>query len=64
MTQPGKEAPKHCEVCGMPPQHKQTRKLKWNPITEEWICDVCNGKNELPPAERPPSVGPKTIWDE
>jgi hypothetical protein len=51
MNQPGKEAPTHCEVCGMPPQHKQKRPLEWIEATQEWTCDVCLGKNELPPAK-------------
>ena len=55
MTNPGKEAPDCCEVCGREPMNRQTRKLKWIETTQEWTCDVCLGKNELPP---------KDIWAE
>lgn len=51
MNEPGKDPPTHCETCGMPPRNKQTRPLKWIEATEEWTCDVCTKKNELPPKD-------------
>jgi hypothetical protein len=53
-------APTHCQVCGREPLNKQTRPLQWIEVTQEWTCDVCIEKNELPP---PRTEGPKTNWD-
>lgn len=49
---PNAELPDHCEVCGLPPRHKQQRPLVYVKETQEWTCEVCLSRNEVERVKR------------